>query len=97
MSRVIITERAVQGLEQCRQFVIETNPQTAMRAGKAIKSQFDLLEAEPKIGRPLDDFWICVDSSFLLEEQVRSTLPSDEKSKDSVYILAFRHQKTAGY
>ncbi|MCP4877418.1 MAG: type II toxin-antitoxin system RelE/ParE family toxin, partial [Gammaproteobacteria bacterium] len=47
MPRVVITEGAAQGLERCRRFLAEKNPQAAMRAGQAIERQFALLETEP--------------------------------------------------
>ena len=55
MSRVIVTEAAALGLERCRLFLTEKNPQVAMRAGQSIQHQFLNLEAEPKMGRPYDD------------------------------------------
>lgn len=38
-----------------RQFLAESNPQAARRAGQAIERQFALLETSPEIGRPLTD------------------------------------------
>ncbi len=35
--RVVITQGAAQGLERCRQFLLEKNPRVAMRAGQAIE------------------------------------------------------------
>ena len=55
MPRVIVTENAAQGLERCRRFLAEKNPQAARRAAQAIERQFMLLETNPGIGRPLAD------------------------------------------
>lgn len=68
-----------------------------MYAAQAIQAQFTLLEAEPAIGRP-----------FELAEELRELLiPFGESGyvalyrldevADVVYLLAFRHQKEAGY
>ena len=55
MPRVIVTQGAAKGLERCRLFLLEKNPQASRKAGQAIEQQFTLLETNPDIGRPLDD------------------------------------------
>lgn len=55
MPRVIITEGAAQGLERCRQFLIEKGPQIARRAAQAIERQFARLEEGPEVGRPFPE------------------------------------------
>jgi len=39
MPRVIITAGAAQGLENCRLFLAEKNPQAAKRAGESIEKK----------------------------------------------------------
>jgi plasmid stabilization system protein ParE len=101
--RVIVTEGAAEGLERCRRFLAEKNPQAASRAGLAIEHQFALLETTAEIGRPLAD----LDLSELYIELRELIIPFGDSGyvalyrvdadSDTVYILAFRHQKEAGY
>jgi len=53
--RVIVTEGAAEGLEQCRRFLAESAPEAARRAGQAIARQLLLLETAPDIGRPFPE------------------------------------------
>ena len=97
MPRVVITEGAVQGLERCRLFLAEKNPQAAVRAGQAIVQQFALLETEPEIGRPFDDSPELRELIVPFGDSGYVALYHHEVRSDSVYVLAFRHQKEAGY
>lgn len=97
MPRVIVTEGAAQGLERCRLFLAEKNPQAAMRAGLAIERQFALLETEPEMGRPLDDLPELRELIIPFGDSGYVALYRHEVNSDSVYVLAFRHQKEAGY
>lgn len=97
MPQVIITETAALGLERCRQFLAEKNPQAAMRAGQAIAHQFALLETEPLIGRPFNDLPELRELIIPFGSTGYVALYRHETRSDSVYVLAFRHQKEAGY
>jgi len=97
LPQVIVTEGAAQGLERCRQFLVEKNPQAAMRAGQAIKYQFALLETEPNIGRPFDDVPELRELIIPFGDSGYVALYHFDVKAASVYILAFRHQKEAGY
>ena len=94
MPSVIITEGAGRGLERCRQFLSLKSPQVARRAGQTIERQFALLETTPEIGRPFPEMRELVigfgDSGYV-------ALYRYEPAADTVYVLAFRHQKEAGY
>ena len=96
MPRVIVTEGAAQGLEHCRQFLIEKNPQAAIRAGQAIERQFGLLGSEPEIGRPFDDLPELRELIIPFGDSGYVALYHLDVKSDAVYILAFRHQKEAG-
>ena len=96
MPRVIITEGAAQGLERCRQFMVEKNPQATMRAGQAIEHQFALLETEPEIGRPFDDLPELRELIIPFGDSGYVALYRFDAKTDLVYVLAFRHQKEAG-
>ena len=97
MPRVIITQGAANGLERCRLFLVEKNPQAARRAGQAIERQFSLLETNPDIGRPLDDLPELRELIVAFGESGYVALYRHELESDTVYVLAFRHQKEAGY
>jgi len=95
--RVIITPGAAQGLERCRLFLVEKNPPAARRSGQAIERQFTLLETNPDIGRPVDDLPELRELVVAFGESGYIALYRHEPDTDTVYILAFRHQKEAGY
>ena len=97
MPRVIITEAAAQGLERCRRFLAERNPRASMHAAQAIAHQFALLEKEPEIGRPSDDLPELRELIIPFGDSGYVTIYHHEIKSDSVYVLAFRHQKEAGY
>ena len=97
MPRVIITESAALGLERCRLFLAEKTPQAAMRAGFAIECQFALLEADPEIGRPFDELPELRELVIPFGDSGYVALYHHEIESNSLYVLAFRHQKEAGY
>jgi len=97
VSRVIITEGAALGLEHCRQFLAEKNPQAAKRAGQAIERQFKQLETSPNIGRPLSDLPELRELIIEFGDSGYVALYRFQQDIDTVYLLAFRHQKEAGY
>ncbi len=73
------------------------SPQAARRAAQAIERQFLLLETTPDVGRPFPEapawrelvipFW---DSGYV-------ALYHHDPAVETVYVLAFRHQREAGY
>jgi len=94
---VIVTEGAVRGLKVCRGFLAQKNPEAARRAAQAIIRQFELLERHPAMGRPLDDVPELRDLLIPFGDSGYVALYRYETADDAVYILAFRHQKEAGY
>lgn len=98
MPRVVVTEGAARGLERCRRFLAAKAPDAARRAGQTIAQQFLLLEHAPDIGRPLP-----APADFLRELVIQFgdsgyvALYRHDAAQDTVYVLAFRHQKEAGY
>lgn len=52
----MITEGAVAGLERCRLFLADKNPQAVVKAAQIIEQKLAILETDPRIDRPLDDF-----------------------------------------
>ncbi|AYB48542.1 plasmid stabilization protein [Candidatus Williamhamiltonella defendens] len=97
MPQVIVTEAAAQGLERCRRFLSVKNPQASIRAAQAIESQFGLLAREPEIGRPFDDQTQLREWVIPFGKSGYVALYRFEAETDSVYVLAFRHQKEAGF
>jgi len=87
----------VQGLERCRKFLTAKNPQAAIRAGQSIALQFALLETQPEIGRPFDDLPELRELIVPFGDSGYVALYRHEARTDSVYVLAVRHQKEAGY
>ena len=97
MSRIIFTEGATRGLERCREFLAAKNPQASRRAGRAIAKQLNLLRSNPEMGRPLaalPEFRELVigfgDSGYVALYRL-------DPDAAAIHVLAFRHQKEAGY
>jgi len=84
-------------LEKCRLFLSEKSPQAALHAALSIEHQFALLEVEPEIGRPFDDLPELRELIIPFGDSGYVALYRHEIQTDSVYVLAFRHQKEAGY
>lgn len=97
MSRLIITERAAQGLERCRQFLDEKNFHAMKRAAFAIEHGLIGLEIEPEIGRLFDELPELRELLIPFGDSGYVALYRYEIASDTVYVLAFRHQKEAGY
>lgn len=97
MPRVIITAEASRGLERCRRFLLEKNPLAAGRAALAIKNFFILLQTEPEVGRPLDDLPELRELIIPFGETGYIALYRYEIKINMLYVLAFKHQKEAGY
>lgn len=97
MPRVIITRPARRGLERCRYFLLDKHPQAAKRASETIRRQLGALGHAPEIGRKytrrpeLRELIIGFGVSGYV------ALYRYNSKDDAVYILAFRHQKEAGY
>lgn len=97
MPRVIITEGAAQGLERCRQFLVEKGAQVTRRAAQAIERQFARLEEGPDVGRPFPELPELRELIIEFGDSGYVALYRHERADDTVYVLAFRHQKEVGY
>ena len=97
MSRIIVTEDAVRGVERCKLFLLEKNAFAAQKASQAIAHHVTLLESNPAIGRPYHDEPLLRELIIPFGESGFVVLYHYEAQSDSVYLLAFRHQKEAGY
>ncbi len=94
---MIVTSGAARGLERCRRFLAEKNPQASRRAGQCIAQKFEVLETTPDIGRPLEDLPELRELIIPFGSTGYVALYRYDPGADSVYILAFRHQKEAGH
>lgn len=96
MPPVIVTEGAAQGVERCRRHLAAKAPEAARRAGQAIERQF-LLESTPDMGRPVPETPELRELMIAFGDSGYVALYRHEPADDAVYVLAFRHQKEAGY
>ena len=97
MPHVIVTAGAAEGLERCRRFLAVKALDAARRAGQAIEQQFLLLETAPDIGRPFPEMPELRELVIAFGDSGYVALYRHEPADDAVYVLAFRHQKEAGY
>ena len=97
MPQVVITEGAARGLERCRRFLAAKSPEAARRAGQAIERHFLLLESAPDIGRPFPDVPEWRELVIPFGDSGYVALYRHELADNAAYVLAFRHQKEAGY
>ncbi|MFA6314463.1 MAG: type II toxin-antitoxin system RelE/ParE family toxin [Sterolibacterium sp.] len=97
MSRIVVTPGAARGLERCRQFLADKSPAASKRAAQAIRKQFDVLETQPGVGRPLEDEPDLRELIISFGDSGYVALYHYEHQTDCVLLLAFRHQKEAGY
>lgn len=97
MPRVIVTEGAARGLTRCRQCLRGKAPPAAQRAGQAIERQLLRLESTPETGRPHAESVALRELLIPFGDSGYVALYRFEPADDAVYVLAFRHQKEAGY
>jgi plasmid stabilization system protein ParE len=97
MPRLIITARAVAGLERCRQFLSRKNNEASRRAADAIRRHFDQLAATPAMGRPVSELPELRELLIPFGDAGYVTLYRTDTANDAIVILPFRHQREAGY
>ena len=69
----------------------------ARRAAKAISKQLSLLQTTPSLGRPVSNHAELREFLVQFGDAGYVALYRNEGADDSIVILAFRHQKEAGY
>ena len=92
-----MTEGAGRDLERCRRFISAKCPSVARRAGQVIERQFARLETNPDIGRPVADLPELRELLIEFGDSGYVALYRYKPAEKAVYVLAFRHQKEAGY
>lgn len=97
MPQVIITQQAAIGLARCREFLRGKNTLAAIKAGQILEQHFELLENDPEIGRPFPELPILRELMIKFGDSGYVALYRYHKEEERVYVLAFRHQKEAGY
>jgi plasmid stabilization system protein ParE len=73
------------------------DPHAARRAAEAIERRLLLLETAPDIGRPFPELPELRELVIGFGVSGYVALYRHEPANDVVYVLAFRHQKEAGY
>ena len=97
MPRVIITPGAASGLNRCRLFLAQKSPLAARRAADAIKKAFAWLADFPEMGRPYPQEPGWREPLIAFGDSGYVALYHYDANEDTVFILAFRHQREAGY
>lgn len=97
MPRIVTTRGAVAGLQRCRGFLDDKAPEAAYRAAQVIADRFQALQVNPDVGRPLPDRPELRELVIPFGDSGYVALYRHEPADEVVYILAFRHQKEAGY
>jgi plasmid stabilization system protein ParE len=73
------------------------NPQASKRAGQTIERHLSLLETTPEMGRPFPELPELRELIIGFGDSGYVALYRHDPAGDAVYVLAFRHQKEAGY
>ena len=97
LPRIIITQGAAQGLERCKKFLPKKNPAAAIRAAQAISQQLHLISHQPNSGRQLDSTPELRELIIPFGDSGYIALCRFDEETDVIYVLAFKHQKEAGY
>lgn len=95
MARLIYTAHALADLERLTDFLLESDPDVALRIVELIEEAVSILKHHPLVGRPIDQ-----DLRELVISRGRTgyvVLYSHEEREDCILILAVRHQREAGY
>jgi plasmid stabilization system protein ParE len=97
MPRLIVTQRAIEGLERCRRFLSRKTPEASRRAAQVIDQHFRALEATPAIGRPIEATPGLRELVIPFGDTGYVALYLHRPGDDTIYVLAFRHQRELGY
>lgn len=84
-------------MQRCRRFLAAKHPLAARRAGQAIERQLTILETNPDIGRPFSEMPELRELVIGFGDSGYVALYRHVPIDDTVYVLAFRHQKEAGH
>ena len=94
---IIFAEEAFGDLERIFDFNYEPDPATALEHIDAVRSAVLILEAHPKIGRPIGAGSALRELVVSHGESGYIALYEHAPAEDLVRIVAIRHQREAGY
>lgn len=97
MPRLIVTEGATIGLKRCRDYLAGRDATATKRAGRIIAERLSMLERNAAIGRPFDDDLGLREVVIPFGDAGYVAIYRYDASQDVIYLLAFRHQREAGY
>lgn len=97
MPQVILTASALRGLSRCIRFLGKRDKDAVKRAALTIDARFAQLRAHPMVGRPVLERPGQRELVIRFGKTGYVALYRYDASADAVYILAFRHQREAGY
>lgn len=97
MAALVYTSQARRGIARCRDFLRDKNPLAAQRAAESIRRHLQILTLHPEAGRPLDAAPELRELLIPFGESGYAVLYRPLPAHDLVVLLAFRHQKEAGY
>lgn len=97
MPTLVFTTQARDGIARCRQFLHGKNPLAARRAAEAIRRHLQILLRHPEAGRPFDDIPELRELLIPFGETGYIVVYRHIPARDLIVLLAFRHQKEAGY
>ena len=97
MPRLIYSSRALVELDRCRRFLANRNETAARRAADTISEHLDRLETFPAIGRPLDGQEHLRELTIPFGRAGYVAMYRHDPTTDEVQVLAFKHQREAGY
>ncbi|THV14280.1 type II toxin-antitoxin system RelE/ParE family toxin [Rhizobium rhizophilum] len=97
MPRLIVTKRAAAGIGRCRSFLGQHSSEAAARAGQSIVLTLFKLETSPLIGRPVEGHNPLRELVIPFGKSGYVALYRYDAEAETVYVLAFRHQREAGY
>lgn len=94
---IVLTTIADREMEYCRSFLQEKNPRASRRAAQTIEKHLALLMTTPEMGRSVDDLPGLRELVIPFGGSGYIALYRHDIESDTVYILAFRHQKEGGF
>lgn len=97
MPHLIITENAEEGVIRCIRFLLKKSIPAAKRAAKVINQSLNVLKTTPDIGRPSPKHHGRRELTIEFGDSGYVALYRFEPGDDTIYVLAFRHQKETGY
>ena len=84
-------------MDRCRRLLADRDKRASERAARAIADHLERLEDHPEIGRPFPDAAEMRELISPFGDSGYVALYRYDRAKDCIVVLAFRHQREAGY